>query len=163
MSFKGLTKFVTDHMTALEAVGAMAVGLVAGLRLPGWVEQMVSKVSGRSINLTSGAYRPYVAGAVAAAAAGYLAYTLGVVNYQTASAIALAGVAVNGLNLLASVGVPYVPSVGLSGAGYRPFGYLGTAHGGDDILAMKGFGDHQGYEDSSTAFFGSSTREMNFY
>jgi hypothetical protein len=162
MSLKGGWNFVSDHITALEAIGAMAIGLVAGLKLPGWIEQAVSKATGRSVNLTSGRFRPFITGAVCAGAAAYVAYSLNIIGYQTASAIALAGVAVNGLNLIASFNVPYVPSVGLSGGGYRPFGYLGSAH--DDVLAMKGFGDHQGYEDSNTAFFGgSSTREMNFY
>jgi len=150
-------------MTALEAVGAVAIGLVAGLKLPAWVESSVAKLTGKTVNLTSGSYRPYIAGAVAACGAAYLASTMLGLDYKTASAIALAGVAVNALNLLATMNVPYVPSIGLGGGGHRPFGMLGAMTAAEDPLAMTAFGDHQGYEYSNSAMFGSSSRDMNFY
>lgn len=175
---KNISNFVTDKMTALEAIGAVSIGLVSGLMLPQYVQRGLAKVGvpSKYTNwMTSGQYTPYLAGALTTSVAAFGLYSLKFVNMETASAIAVTGVAINALNLLANKGplAAYLPAVGMSASlsGFGGYGYLGN-HGGNHGMDMVGmgmadddggmFGVHQGYGNSSSNMFGSS-REMNFY
>tara|TARA_B100000214_G_scaffold67649_1_gene45068 strand:+ start:202 stop:708 length:507 start_codon:yes stop_codon:yes gene_type:complete len=168
-------------MTALEAIGAVSIGLVSGLMLPQYVQRGLAKVGvpSKYTNwMTSGQYTPYLAGALTTSVAAFGLYSLKFVNMETASAIAVTGVAINALNLLANKGpfAKYLPAVGMSASlsGYGGYGYLGAGHEGYhmsghmDMVGMGGqhddgmFGVHQGYGNSNSNMFGSS-REMNFY
>ena len=65
--------------------------------------------------MTSGQYTPYLAGALTTSVAAFGLYSLKFVNMETASAIAVTGVAINALNLLANKGpfAKYLPAVGM--------------------------------------------------
>ena len=124
-----MMNFITQHMTALEAVASLGIGLVAGVKLPALAERAVAKVTGRSMDLTSG-WRGPLAGAALTAALGFSLYSMKFVNYQTASTIALAGVTVGALNLANSylnLPLPGVALIDSGSAGLMGFGsYLGN-------------------------------------
>ena len=163
-------------MTALEAIGAVSIGLVSGLMMPAYVQKGLSKLgvpSKYTSWMTNGKYTPYLAGAATTGVAAFALYSTKMVSFETASAIALAGTAINALNLLANQGplAKYLPSlsIGASLSGLGGYGYLGNAHMGMmDYDAGMGahedgmFGVHQGYGNSNSNMFGSS-RDMNFY
>jgi hypothetical protein len=143
MSMKGMYNFIMNNMTAFEAIAALGVGLVAGLKLPALAERAVAKVMGRTITLTDGWKGPLV-GAALAGALGYSLYGMKLVNFNVASTIALAGATVGMLNLantylnLPLPGVALMNPSGSSGFGFlagsntlqdnvSAFGYLGEA------------------------------------
>jgi len=167
-------------MTGLEAIGAVSIGLVSGLVLPGYVQRGLAKVGvGAKYTgwMTSG-YTAYLAGALTTSVAAFGLYSLKAINMETASAIAITGTAINVMNLLATHGplAKYIPSLSIGGSlsGFGGYGYLGNpgqmeAHGaagahmgmmGSDADGM--FGVHQGYGNSGSNMFGAG-REMNFY
>ena len=98
MSARGLYNFVVKTMTAFEAIAALGVGLVAGLKLPALAEKAFEKVMGRSIDLTSSWKGPLM-GAALTGALGYALYGMKLVNFNVASTIALAGATVGMMNL----------------------------------------------------------------
>ena len=108
--------FVTDKMTALEAIGAVSIGLVSGLILPMYVQRGLARlgVPSRFTNFMTSGYGQYLAGALTTSVAAFGLYSLKFVNIETASAIAVTGVAINALNLLANKGpfAKYLPAVG---------------------------------------------------
>ena len=87
-SFRNVSKFVTDKMTALEAIGAVSIGLVSGLMLPGYVQRGLAKVGvGAKYTgwMTSG-YTAYLAGALTTSIAWPSVSTrLKAINFETAS------------------------------------------------------------------------------
>ena len=165
-------------MTALEASGAVSIGVVSGLMLPNYVQTGLAKlgVGSRYTGWMSTGYTKYLAGALTTSTAAFALYSMKFCGKETASAIAMAGIGINALNLLANHGplAKYLPSLSISGSlsGFGGYGYLGSFDpstgaalsddGSYDMLANKGFGMHQGYGNSSDNLFGSS-REMNFY
>ena len=174
---KNVTSFVTDHMTALEAIGAVSIGLVSGLMMPSYVQKGLGKLGVNSKYtswMTNGKYTPYLAGAATTGVAAFALYSTKMVSFETASAIALAGTAINALNLLANQGplAKYLPSlsIGASLSGLGGYGYLGNAHDSMGMMEYEGmsgnhdgmFGVHQGYGNSNSNMFGSG-RDMNFY
>ena len=98
MSARGLYNFVVKNMTAFEAIAALGVGLVAGLKLPALAERAVEKIMGRSIDLT-GTWKGPLVGAALAGALGYTLYGMKLVNFNVASTIAFAGATVGMMNL----------------------------------------------------------------
>ena len=120
--------------------------------------------------MTSGKYTPYLAGAATTGVAAFALYSTKMVSFETASAIALAGTAINALNLLANQGplAKYLPSlsIGASLNGFNGYGYLGNADMGMDVgmgqVDDGMYGVYQGYGNANNNMFGSS-REMNFY
>ena len=164
-------------MTALEAIGAVSIGLVSGLMLPGYVQRGLAKVGvGAKYTgwMTSG-YTAYLAGALTTSIAAFGLYSLKAVNLETASAIAITGTAINVMNLLATHGplAKYIPSLSIGGSlsGFGGYGYLGNPghmlpHAEGMGMHAEGhdgmFGVHQGYGNSNSNMFGAG-REMNFY
>ena len=139
MSMKGLYNFVVKNMTAFEAIAALGVGLVAGLKLPALAERAVAKIMGRSITLTDGWKGPLV-GAALTGALGYALYGMKLVNFNVASTIALAGATVGMMNLASNyfnLPLPGFATIGgfgglLGGSNtlhenVSAFGYLGEA------------------------------------
>ena len=158
-------------MTALEAIGAVGIGLVSGLMLPGYVQAGLAKlgVGSQYTGWMTTGYTKYLAGAATTGVAAFALYSLKMVNMQTATAIAVTGTAINALNLLATTGplARYLPSLSISGSlsGLGGYGYLGNAHmGAMDMEPVDAgmFGVHQGYGNSNSNMFGAG-REMNFY
>ena len=168
-NFKNVSKFVTDNMTALEAVGAVSIGIVSGLMLPGYVQAGLSRlgVGSRYTGWMTTGYTKYLAGAATTGVAAFALYSMKAINMQTATAIAVTGTAINALNLLATYGplAKYLPSLSVSGSlsGFGGYGYLGNA-GAMDLEPVDAgmFGVHQGYGNSNSNMFGAG-REMNFY
>tara|TARA_R100000426_G_scaffold19739_2_gene17068 strand:- start:910 stop:1446 length:537 start_codon:yes stop_codon:yes gene_type:complete len=144
MSMKGAYNFVIGNMTAFEAIASLGLGLVAGVRLPAMTERLISKISGRSIDLTSGFKGP-LAGAALTGLAAYALSSMRLVSNNVANTIALAGATVGLLNLantyfnLPLPGIALVNPSGssgfhglLGGSNTMPdnmsaFGYLGEA------------------------------------
>lgn len=175
---KNVTKFVTDNMTGLEAIGAVSIGLVSGLMLPGYVQTGLARlgVGSKYTGWMTTGYTKYLAGAATTSVAAFALYSMKAINFETASAIAVTGTAINALNALATYGplAKYLPSLSVSGSlsGFGGYGYLGNhspMHGGHDMVGMGAmddadgmFGVHQGYGNSNSNMFGAG-REMNFY
>ena len=164
-------------MTGLEAIGAVSIGLVSGLMLPGYVQTGLAKlgIGSKYTGWMSTGYTKYLAGAATTSVAAFALYSMKAINLQTASAIAIAGSAINAMNLLANHGPlsKYVPTLSVSSSlsGFGGYGYLGAhnaMHGGHDMVGMGAmdddgmFGVHQGYGNSNSNMFGAG-REMNFY
>ena len=140
MSMKGLYNFVVKNMTAFEAIAALGVGLVSGIKLPALAEKAFEKVMGRkSPDLTSGWRGPLV-GAALTGALGYALYGMKLVNFNVASTIALAGATVGMMNLASNyfnLPLPGFATIGgfgglLGGSNtlhdnVSAFGYLGEA------------------------------------
>ena len=159
MSLNKAFAWVGDSMTAFEAVSAAGIGMIAGLKLPAFLQSNIAKYSGYNASwMTSGQYTPYLAGAAATALLGYALFVLGAVNKETAMVLSVAGVAINAVNLVSTM-TSYVPSVGLGGYSHGfAGGYLGNAE--YDSLDAGMFGMH---EDSAGSMFGASTKNLNFY
>lgn len=139
MSMKGLYNFVVKNMTAFEAIAALGVGLVSGLKLPALAEKAVEKIMGRKIILTDGWKGPLM-GAALTGALGYALYGMKLVNFNVASTIALAGATVGMMNLASNyfnLPLPGFATIGgfgglLGGSNtlhdnVSAFGYLGEA------------------------------------
>lgn len=139
MSMKGLYNFVVKNMTAFEAIAALGVGLVSGIKLPALAEKAFEKVMGRSIDLTSSWKGPLM-GAALTGALGYALYGMKLVNFNVASTIALAGATVGMMNLASNyfnLPLPGFATIGgfgglLGGSNtlhdnVSAFGYLGEA------------------------------------
>ena len=160
-----MMNFITQHMTALEAVASLGIGLVAGVKLPALAERAVAKVTGRSMDLTSG-WRGPLAGAALTAALGFSLYSMKFVNYQTASTIALAGVTVGALNLANSYLNLPLPGVALidGSAGLMGFGsYLGNMDEpefGNYHMATSGM--HAGMH-ATGDMFGLAGKDINLF
>jgi hypothetical protein len=159
MSLNKAFAWVGDSMTAFEAISAAGIGMIAGLKLPAFLQSNIAKYTGYNATwMTSGAYTPYLAGAAATALLGFALYGLGAINKETAMVLSVAGVAINAVNV-ASTMTSYVPSVGLGGYSHGfAGGYLGNAE--YDTLDAGMFGMH---EDSAGSMFGASTKNLNFY
>lgn len=126
MSARGLYNFVVKNMTAFEAIAALGVGLVAGLKLPALAEKAVEKIMGRSIDLT-GTWKGPLVGAALAGALGYTLYGMKLVNFNVASTIALAGATVGMMNLASNY-------LGLGLPGFATIGGFGGILGGSNTL-----------------------------
>ena len=126
MSARGLYNFVVKNMTAFEAIAALGVGLVAGLKLPALAERAVEKIMGRSIDLT-GTWKGPLVGAALAGALGYTLYGMKLVNFNVASTIALAGATVGMMNLASNY-------LGLGLPGFATIGGFGGILGGSNTL-----------------------------
>ncbi len=162
MSMKGAYNFVIGNMTAFEAIASLGLGLVAGVRLPAMTEKLISKISGRSLDLTSG-FRGPIAGGVLTGLAAYALSSMRLVSNNVANTIALAGATVAVLNLantylnLPLPGVALVNPSGSSGFGGflagsntmpgndSAFGYLGEA-------PFEPFGMSQGMHDGAAGY-----------
>jgi hypothetical protein len=141
MSMSGMYKFVMSNMTAFEAIASLGLGLVAGVKLPALAEKMVAKISGQSIDLTSGWRGPMV-GAALTGALGYTLYGMKLVNFNVASSIALAGATVGLLNLANSYLNLPLPGVALMGASPSAgFGFLGGSNTLDNVSAFGYLGE----------------------
>lgn len=140
MSMKGLYNFVVKNMTAFEAIAALGVGLVSGIKLPALAERAFERVMGRPIDLTS-SYKGPLVGAALTGTLGYALYSMNLVNFNVASTIALAGATVGLMNLASNyfnLPLPGFATIGgfgglLGGSNTMPdnmsaFGYLGGAH-----------------------------------
>jgi len=162
-------------MTGLEAIGAVSIGLVSGLMLPGYVQTGLAKlgVGSKYTGWMSTGYTKYLAGAATTSVAAFALYSMKAINLQTASAIAIAGSAINAMNLLANHGPlsKYIPTLSVSSSlsGFGGYGYLGNHTPSHDMVGMGAmddadgmFGVHQGYGNSNSNMFGAG-REMNFY
>jgi len=134
---KKLTGFITEHMTALEAIAAVGIGLIAGVKLPALAENAVTKITGRSVNLTSG-WRGPVAGAVLSAGLAGLLYQMKFLNYGTASTLAVAGVTVGMMNLLNQQFNLPLPGIATIEGGPRGFYGIGQA---DSVIEEQMFGN----------------------
>ena len=153
-----LTKFVTEHMTALEAIALVGVGLIAGVKLPAFAETAVSKITGQSVNLTTG-WRGPVAGAVLTAGFAGLLYQMKFLNYGSASTLAVAGVTVGALNLLHQQFNLPLPGVALIEGGPRGLYGFGQA---DSVIEEPMFGMvHENSNPLPQAFGGA--REINLF
>ena len=126
MSMKGLYNFVVKNMTAFEAIAALGVGLVAGLKLPALAEKAVEKIMGRTIDL-SGTWKGPLVGAALAGALGYTLYGMKLVNFNVASTIALAGATVGMMNLASNY-------LNLPLPGFATIGGFGGLLGGSNTL-----------------------------
>jgi hypothetical protein len=162
MSMKGAYNFVIGNMTAFEAIASLGLGLVAGVRLPAMTEKLISKISGRSLDLTSG-FRGPIAGGVLTGLAAYALSSMRLVSNNVANTIALAGATVAVLNLantylnLPLPGVALVNPSGSSGFGGllagsntmpgndSAFGYLGEA-------PFEPFGMSHGMHDGAAGY-----------
>jgi hypothetical protein len=160
LNFRKLTSFITEHMTALEAIAAVGIGMIAGVKLPAMAENAISKLSGRSVNLTSG-WRGPVAGAVLSAGLAGLLYQMKFLNYGTASTLAVAGVTVGALNLLNQQFNLPLPGVALIEGG--PRGLFGSMHNGqgDSVIDEPLFGSMHNVNPLPQAFGGA--REINLF
>lgn len=137
MSGKGLYNFVVKNMTAFEAIAALGVGLVSGIKLPALAEQAVEKIMGRKINLTETWKGPLV-GAALTGALGYALYGMKLVNFNVASTIALAGATVGMMNLASNyfnLPLPGVATIGGFG------GLLGGSNTLDNVSAFGYLGE----------------------
>ena len=162
MSMKGAYNFVIGNMTAFEAIASLGLGLVAGVRLPAMAEKLVQKVTGQTVNLTTG-YRGPLAGAALTGLAAYALSSMRLVSNNVANTIALAGATVGLLNLantyfnLPLPGIALVNPSGSSGFGgflagsntmpdnMSAFGYLGEA-------PFEPFGMSQGMHDGAAGY-----------
>ena len=139
MSMKGMYNFIMNNMTAFEAIAALGVGLVAGLKLPALAEKAVAKVMGRTITLTEGWKGPLV-GAALAGALGYSLYGMKLVNFNVASTIALAGATVGMLNLANTYLNLPLPGVALMNpSGSAGFGFLAGSNTLHDNVSAFGY------------------------
>ena len=157
MSGKGLYNFVVKNMTSFEAIAALGVGLVSGIKLPQLAERAVAKVMGRSVDLTT-TWRGPLVGAALTGALGYALYGMKLVNFNVASTIALAGATVGMMNLASSyfnLPLPGFATIGgfgglLGGSNtlhdnVSAFGYLGEA-------PFEPFGMSQGMHEGSAGY-----------
>ena len=99
--------------------------------------------------MTTG-YTKYLAGAATTGVAAFALYSLKAINFETATAIAVTGTAINALNFLATHGPlrNYLPSLSVSGSlsGFGSYGYLGNMHSMgamDEPVDAGMFGVHQ--------------------
>jgi hypothetical protein len=133
--------FVMSNMTAFEAMAALGLGLIAGVKLPALAESAVAKAMGRSIDLTSG-WRGPVVGAALTGALGYALYGMKLVNFNVASSIALAGATVGLLNLANSYFNLPLPGIALMGASPSAgFGFLSGSNTLDNVSAFGYLGE----------------------
>ena len=172
-NMKNAYKWVTNHLTAFEAIVATVGGMFLGGAMPSLVQSGLSKVGVPSKYIswmTSGTYTPYLAGAATGALGAFALHTLFGVKASTASAVALGAVAIQAFRLAEAQGVfsSIRNAIGLGG-----YGYLGAGHMGmmDDPAMMELEGNHFGAAMtygtmnpgmSMDEFFGGS-RQMNFY
>lgn len=129
-----------NNMTAFEAIASLGLGLVAGIKLPMLAENMVAKIAGRTIDLTSGWKGPVV-GAALTGALGYTLYGMKLVNFNVASSIALAGATVGLLNLANGYLNLPLPGVVLQSNGSSGFGFLGASNTLDNVSAFGYLGE----------------------
>jgi len=140
MSMKGAYNFVIGNMTAFEAIASLGLGLVAGVRLPAMAEKLVQKVTGQSMDLTSG-YRGPLTGGILTGLAAYALSSMRLVSNNVANTIALAGATVALLNLantyfnLPLPGIALVNPSGSSGFG----GFLGGSNTMPDNMSAFGY------------------------
>lgn len=172
MTFNNAYKWVTNHLTAFEAIVATVGGMFLGGAMPSIVQGGLSKIGvpNRYISwMTSGEYTPYLAGAATGALAAFALHSLVGVKASTASAVALGAVAIQAYRLAEAKGVfaSIKSAVGLGG--YGGYGYLNGGHMG--MMAEEGmdlgneFGAAMTYGtmgDPDGDLFGG-TRQMNFY
>ena len=127
-------------MTAFEAIASLGLGLVAGVRLPAMAEKLVQKVTGQSMDLTSG-YRGPLTGGILTGLAAYALSSMRLVSNNVANTIALAGATVALLNLantyfnLPLPGIALVNPSGSSGFG----GFLGGSNTMPDNMSAFGY------------------------
>ena len=176
MTFNNAYKWVTNHLTAFEAIVATVGGMFLGGAMPSIVQGGLSKIGvpNRYISwMTTGEYTPYLAGAATGALAAFALHSLAGVKASTASAVALGAVAIQAYRLAEAKGVfaSIKSAVGLGG--YGGYGYLNGGHMGmmDDGLGMDlennafgaamTYGTMMGDRDADDLFGG--TRQMNFY
>jgi hypothetical protein len=169
-NMKNAYKWMTNHLTAFEAIVATVGGMFLGGAMPGLVQSGLSRVGvpNRYINwMTSGSYTPYLAGAATGALGAFALHSLLGVKASTASAVALGAVAIQAYRLAESQGVfsSLKNLVGLGG--YH--GYLGGSHDpslmDDPLMGMNDFGAAMTYGTMPgpiDEMFGGS-RQMNFY
>ena len=178
MTFNNAYKWVTNHLTAFEAIVATVGGMFLGGAMPSIVQGGLSKIGvpNRYISwMTSGEYTPYLAGAATGALAAFALHSLVGVKASTASAVALGAVAIQAYRLAEAKGVfaSIKSAVGLGGYGYLGAGHMGMMDGGhmgmmdDSNFDGNHFGAAMTYgtmdpANYDEALFGGS-RQMNFY
>ena len=171
---KNAYKWVTNHLTAFEAIVATVGGMFLGGAMPGLVESGLRRVGvpGKYVSwMTQGTYTPYLAGAATGALGAFALHALFGVKASTASAVALGAVAIQAYRLADAQGVFSSIRNTLGLGGYS--GYLGAGHMGmmDDPMMRELEGNHFGaamtYGTMNPGMgmddmFGGS-RQMNFY
>jgi len=168
-NMKNAYKWVTNHLTAFEAIVATVGGMFLGGAMPGLVQSGLSRVGvpSRYINwMTSGSYTPYIAGAATGALGAFALHSLLGVKASTASAVALGAVAIQAYRLAEAQGV-FSSLKNLIGLGGYNHGYLGNVDMMDMDMSLEGnhFGAAMTYGtmgQPDEMLFGGS-RQMNFY
>ena len=166
---KNAYKWVTNHLTAFEAIVATVGGMFLGGAMPGLVQSGLSRVGvpNRYINwMTSGTYTPYIAGAATGALGAFALHSLLGVKASTASAVALGAVAIQAYRLAEAQGV-FSSLKNVLGLGGYNHGYLGNAgmYGDEGMDIGNEFGAAMTYGtmgQPDEMLFGGS-RQMNFY